>query len=512
MFPKCRLQVEVELSFGCSLAHVLGGSGVLACFRQTYTSQRHVEERSRMETKTDRCEEPLGEQLDAIESALLGAEGAVASSGAGYGYFMPNDQPSLYDGKLPSGPQPSGLAPSPTPVTGGGNAPLPKRPKGRILAFVIVLLVFGFAGHAVWNEFLRFEAYGEVVGRTVAVSPPWSGVLKTLHVREGDVVRQGQLLVTTESLELNQRLEKLSDELKVSQAQLTAEVAEWKLSLEVQREQDKLASAQFYEMWGNLLQERSKLHELQAGVERAESLARQDAISTEECEALRFRLEGQQAKVEKMKTAVTEMHSRVEDGNHADALAESKSLQPQFARLEALQRDLERLRKQAHQGSIHAPVNGRVVRVTRHPGEYAGEADPILEILAEGSTEIIVYLEQRDAELLQVGQNFSVNVEPSRVEMKCRVTRLGESMVSAPQPLERYYAKNALLLPVHARVGLYIANTTSLRPGMTVRLPRGSLVKQLQESLTRSVTQEGLQEVATDAGVDERLTNTEEEI
>lgn len=465
-----------------------------------------------METKTDSCEEPLDGQLDVIENALLSVDESAAVSGAGYGYSMANDQQSLYRGAIAAGHEPSPLPRSPAPVSARGKAPLPKRPKGRVFALVVVVGVMGVAGYTVWNDFLRFEAYGEVVGRTVEVSPPWNGVVKMLHVREGDVVRQGQLLVTTESLELNQRLEKLSDDLKLSQAELTAKVAEWQLSVELQREQDKLASAQFYEMWGNLLQERSVLHELQAGLRRAELLAQEDAISTEEIDSLRFRWEGQQAKVEKMKVAVTELHARVEKDADAEQLAVSKSLQPQFTRLEALQRELERLRNQAQQGSLYAPVNGRIVRVARHPGEYAEEAAPILEILAEGSTEIVVYLEQRDAELLQLGQEFSVSVEPSMAGLICRATRMGESMVSAPQHLERYYAKNSLLLPVYARVDPYLTSPTPLRPGMTVRLPRGSFVDQLRESLAWVSHRKALRDTAADAVVDDRFTRSQGEI
>src|SRR5262245_6290656 len=106
---------------------------------------------------------------------------------------VPNTPASLGFPQLPSRHSPEPAA-RPT--------PLPKRPKGRWFVGLILLGFCGSAGYQVWQAYFRFQAYGTVTGRTVQVSSPWDGVVRYLHVRPGDKVRQGQLLLTLDNLAL----------------------------------------------------------------------------------------------------------------------------------------------------------------------------------------------------------------------------------------------------------------------------------------------------------------------
>lgn len=81
---------------------------------------------------------------------------------------------------------------------------------------VIVLATITVLGHLIWDAFFRYQAYGLIVGRVVDVPAAHGGFVKVLHVREGDIVVPGQLLVTLINLELSQRLDRVSDELKIA--------------------------------------------------------------------------------------------------------------------------------------------------------------------------------------------------------------------------------------------------------------------------------------------------------
>src|SRR5437764_1397469 len=106
--------------------------------------------------------------------------------------------------------------------------PLPKRPKGRWFIGLLLLTGCAYAGYHVWDGFFRYTAYGTVTGRLVQLSPPWDGELAFLSVREGDRVRQGEVLATLENHELRQKLDQTDDELRVAQATLEAEAARLK--------------------------------------------------------------------------------------------------------------------------------------------------------------------------------------------------------------------------------------------------------------------------------------------
>jgi multidrug efflux pump subunit AcrA (membrane-fusion protein) len=123
------------------------------------------------------------------------------------------------------------------PGPGVSRPPAPKRPKGRWFVGLVLLGACGFAAYMGWDTFFRYQAYGTVEGRVIQVPPPWDGVIRYVHVREGDRVRQGQLLVTVDNVELRQREVQLTNQLQVAQAELTATAAKlrWQASLGVGR-------------------------------------------------------------------------------------------------------------------------------------------------------------------------------------------------------------------------------------------------------------------------------------
>ncbi len=106
--------------------------------------------------------------------------------------------------------------------------PLPKRPKGRWFVAVLLLAVCSYAGYQIWQSFFRYEAYGTVTAHVIQVSPPWDGALTFLYAREGQQVRQGELLATVENSELRQRHAQLGDDLRVAQASLEGETGRLK--------------------------------------------------------------------------------------------------------------------------------------------------------------------------------------------------------------------------------------------------------------------------------------------
>ncbi len=60
-----------------------------------------------------------------------------------------------------------------------------------------MLSVFGGFAFVIYDSYVRYAAYGEVVGRKVQLAPPWNGVVSALHVRVGDAVQQGEVRSST---------------------------------------------------------------------------------------------------------------------------------------------------------------------------------------------------------------------------------------------------------------------------------------------------------------------------
>jgi multidrug resistance efflux pump len=359
--------------------------------------------------------------------------------------------------------------------------PLPKRPKGRWFIGLLLVGACGYAGYQVWDSFFRYRAYGTVTGRVLEVSSPWEGVATLFHVREGELVHQGQLLVTLQNAELQQRHAQLADELRIAQATLEAESAKLKWQAAFHVDQSSNAMARYHETLGQLLQEESRLHYLQRDLARTQSLPLGTYVSWQDYDRIRFEKRGQEQKVSQLRTALEEHKKRSELsttlleklGGLADSLQNdgSEQLKPILARIQALQAEQRRVQERLNQGQIHAPTNGLIVKINRFAGEHCRPAESVLSLLEDGSLQVVLYLQQGDTNRLNVGEQIQVSVAPYREPLTCTVVRFADRHEPAPEHLKRFYFSGQHLLPTYLQPTPETRRWFALRVGGVVGLP-----------------------------------------
>jgi len=352
-------------------------------------------------------------------------------------------------------------------------APLPKRPKGKWFVGSLLTLFLCGAAFATWDSLFRFPVRGEVVGRILRVAPTWSGTVRSTHVVDGQHVRQGDLLFTCVSLEHEHRQAELTDQLRLAQAELSAQISRLQWESQLRTDRNRRALGEYYEVWGQLLAERSKLDQSNAELDRLNAMHSENAltVSEQQLDAARFGQQGQRDRVEKLESAVSEMKQRIgiydEDNNTLTA-----QLQPPTLKIEQLRAELLRLREVMHQGEIRSPVNGRVVKLLRFAGEYAEVSETLAEIVEVGSLEAVVYVPQRRIESLTEGQEVDLHIEPLNHTIRCGVSRVGDRFMTAPPSLERFYARSEKLLPVYLLPVEGAHQADVLRLGSEVKLAR----------------------------------------
>ncbi len=342
--------------------------------------------------------------------------------------------------------------------TGGARAgatsdspkPLPKRPKGNYFLGVAFLTVLFISAFAVWNTYFRYNAYGTISGRIIEIPASQAGVVRSIHVRQGEVVSPGQLLATMEDMDAKAELERLRDELVLAQATLDAEMAELSWQSRVREDQTQRTIAEYYESWGTLLKKEAELSNMQLQLKRKEEIVRAvpRVITEEELETLRFALQGKRAKVEKLKVAVEELRRAAKISGPEEGPSQ---LKPHLSRIKNLQAEIARARERLELLDLRSPVRGRVTRTRFFAGEYVPSAAPVLEILEDGSLEAVLYLPQRMVGSYAKGDIIELHVVANAEELPAEVTGFGEQMVAPPPALERYYRSNQTLLEVHAR-------------------------------------------------------------
>ncbi len=365
---------------------------------------------------------------------------------------------------------PTAIPSSPTTAT----PPLPKRPKGRALISGLMLSVFAVFAFVIYESFVHYAAYGEVVGRKIQVAAPWDGVVSALHVHVGDVVRQGDVIFNVESMAMRHRMEEIEDSLNLERARLGSEVARLKWEAERVKDTEQLVKADYYEKWSELLWEESVLTDLTHQFSRAVKLQRDGAVAQEQLDSLKYRVAGKEKRIAQLSEAVDNLKQRMENDLPINPALDDQ-IRPSLVRIENLQGELSRVRQLLDRGVVTCPTNGLVTRINKFAGEHAGPAESIMELLVDGSTEIVIYVPQARSNQWSVGDPLEVSIEPESRRIPCEVIQVAPEMRPAPRSIMRHYAADEVLLPMIVRP-LDPNKTSQLVLGSQVRLPRGGPV------------------------------------
>lgn len=438
--------VILELGFVVKPPHA---AGTPQDYHDDWGMPLNRERRDRVSLRFHQKDMHLSEHSEAVSSALQGSpfERASVSPETSAEASPATRTASLRDGRrrkrsaTPWRDDPSPPATRPTPV--------PKRPKGRLFIGLLLFAACATLVYMVWDWQFRYHAHGVVHGRVLRVPSPWDGSVQALHVREGDQVRQGQLVATVENISLQQQLAKVADELKLAQAKLESQVSQLRWQSQLRGDRSQKALGEYYQAWGELLDERSRLMQFEADWKRLETTRTKHslAVRKKDLETAKYRFQGQQAKVEKLEDAVSQLKRRVEIYEQFEDDA-SAQLRPNLLSIENLQAELKRLREIVQQGEVRSPVNGVVIKVHCYAGDSATASTPIMEIVEDQSLEPVLYVRQNSADAWRIGDEIEVRIDPGSQQVTCEITRLGNQMEFAPPNIARYYRKDERLLPV----------------------------------------------------------------
>ena len=232
--------------------------------------------------------------------------------------------------------------------------------------------------HAALQRTLQFSARVATTSR-VNVGSTITGRVATVHVREGDAVRQGQALLQLETDELRTALAQAQASARQAQARVAGLRASGRMMARAQSEQ---AAA--------------TLRAAERELARTQQLIAQGFISQARLDDARRAVEvarAQQASAQAQVQAVAE--------SGAD-LAQAQAQQAQsLAAVEAGQARLA-------QTTVRAPTDGRVLLRSVEPGQIVQPGAALLSLALAGPTQLVAQVDERFLDQLQVGQPASV--------------------------------------------------------------------------------------------------------
>lgn len=354
--------------------------------------------------------------------------------------------------------------------------------------------------------------------RSVNVSPKTSGILKQLLVKEGDSVKQGQVLAYMDNSDLQ-------GQLRQAQGNLAAAIANWEKLRNGNRTQEIATSKALLEEQavnlqklrnGNRLQDIAKTKAqlkdtqyalLQANddLQRNQNLYTQGAITHQSLNTLRTTRDRAQTQVRQAEEALSLMRSgtRPEEITQAEAVVKQKQSALDLSEAGARPEDIEQAHAQvtAAQGAveiiqvnlndmvIRAPFSGVVARKFADPGAFvtpttAGSAVTSASsssILALASTNQIV-AEVAEANISQVRMGLKATIQADSYSDKTftgRVVQIATQSVVV-QNVTSFEVKASVADPKHLlRSGMNVTvifNAGELKNVLVV--PTGAIVQQ----------------------------------
>ena len=196
----------------------------------------------------------------------------------------------------------------------------------------------------------------------VQVGSPITGVVLQRHVREGDRVRPGDVLAVLRA-----------DDLQAQVRQARAALTELQQST---RPQAQRAAQQTQQQWQQARRE----------LERRRLLASQQAISREALE--------QAIEAETLARLAAEQ-----------AQLQARALQPGQAQEASAQARLASAQAQLDKATIRAEVAGTVLTRHAEPGDLVQPGQILFEMAGDGTTEVLVALDEKNLEVLALGQS-----------------------------------------------------------------------------------------------------------
>ena len=350
------------------------------------------------------------------------------------------------------------LVSSPKETTETAALPKPKRklsprfliPLGLLLATGVGVLTWYFLPSPSQNEALRVS--GRLEGYETDIGPKVAGRVEFIAVREGDVVRHGQLIVRLDDAEIQAQLKgatarldsvkKEEERTKLKINLLESQILENRLNLQqaqgdargriFQAESSVAASiAQLNEAEAQLQQAKSQLKLAQTNRDRYATLVSQGAINQQQFDQAQTTFETAQATVQSRQASVNSFQKLVNSAQGQLVQAQTTGLNPDIrnAQLSGLRTQLAQTRlelaaaqaevanaKAAQQETqskianlnIVSPIDGVVTTRSVEPGAVVTAGKTLLTLINPNNVYLRGFVPQGDIGKVRVGQKARV--------------------------------------------------------------------------------------------------------
>lgn len=342
--------------------------------------------------------------------------------------------------------------------------------RSRFLAIMIITLA---AGTLAWWFFLRGQAApkeivalsGRIESDDAAVAAKTSGRIREITVREGDLVKSGQVIATLDDDQIKAREEQ--ERAAVTQAEAKVVQAQQEISvLEAQLQQNRLAmtqsqadaqgrvsqaQAEVAAAEASLAQARATLKQAVYDKEKFTTLVKQGVVSDRESMQYTTAAETQEAVVaaaeRQVEAARGALHAaKASLDNPAIRAAQVAAIERQISQAQTVvawsQADANRARSRLQEAqanrrdlNIVAPFDGTIATRAAEPGEVVAAGAPIVTLVNLNQVYLRGFIPEGDIGRIRVGQ-------PARIYLDSNTKKPLEATVSRIDPQASFTPEN----------------------------------------------------------------------
>ncbi|AHJ95774.1 HlyD family secretion protein [Hymenobacter swuensis] len=275
-----------------------------------------------------------------------------------------------------------------------------EQPEGRSkrpIIFIILALVLLVGGYFGWQRYQFGQTHEEtddaqVEGDVYPILPRVSGPVLEVKVEDNQPIKKGDLLVTVDPADYQQRVNAAEAALAAAQANvIAARAGVGTATANVSTAQTTIGVSE------------ANRSRLEKDLKRSEFLRKEDIIPQSEYDAVQANLKSTSAQRATAQQQVRVAQQQVAAARQQVAVAEAVVKQRQA--------DLDNAKLQLSYTTIVAPGNGIVSKKNVQPGQVVGPNQQLMGIVASERTWVVANFKETQLENMRVGQPVTVEVD-----------------------------------------------------------------------------------------------------
>jgi membrane fusion protein (multidrug efflux system) len=331
--------------------------------------------------------------------------------------------------------------------------------KKLILSGIALILLIGTYFGWTYYRFLATHIEtddAQVDGNIVPVISRVGSFVATVHVKDNELVKQGQLLVSLDSADL---------EARAAQAKAAYESAQAAVAVARNAAEDAHLSQALVAT--GIEEPKTNLWKAKKEYDRYEDLYRQNLATSQQLDNVKADLEKSQAQyqmaLQREKSAEGQMRTAQSQQRMAESNATVKLRDYQYARL------------QLSYAKIYAPVPGQVSKKSIQPGQFIQPGQPVMALVQQNEIWITANYKETQLEGMRVGNEVEIVVDayPDH-SFKGRVESLGGATgakfsLLPPDNASGNFVKVVQRMSIRIAIEATPEALQLLKPGLSVR-------------------------------------------